>query len=235
MEIQKSSTIATNKRTTTISIGASRVGKTHFIGTIADHSKLFILDLEDGLKTIAGKSFDYKTCNTWVEAEQVMAWFFTGGQSEYTHFAIDSINRLQSYLVDDVKEKPDEHGKNKGMMTINKWGIVGAKLKKVIDMCTKQLTTSVHMNVTAMESKDEVTGATMLYPSLAGAFKHEVLGYFDTIMFHRTALDKGEQKYWIQLAGDTRIQAGTRIQSLKDKYGAIMPCDYACIAECIGE
>ena len=229
MEIKSSKDTVDSTRTTSISIGASRTGKTHLIGTMCDVGKVFIIDAEDGLKTIRGKDYDYYTVNNWKETEDILNWFMSGGHSKYTHLAIDSINRIQAYLVASVTVDADEHGKNKGVMTMSKWGIVGAKLRKIVDVLTKQSPTSVHMNVTAMESKDEVTGATMLYPSLSGAFKHEILGYFDTIMYHRAGVDKGEQKYWIQLGADARIQAGTRIQKLKETYGNVMPVDYACI------
>lgn len=229
----------TSTRTTSISIGTSRVGKTHFIGTIADCGKLFILDTEDGLRTIEDKKFDYVTANTWQEAMNVLNWYMEEGYKKYTHFALDSLNRLQVYLIDAVvrdsgsvvKDKNNNPVKdsNQGQMTMNKWGIVTAQTKKIVDLLTKVCPSSVHMNVTAMESKDEVTGITKLYPALSGAFKHEALGYFDSILYHRAAIDSGVQKFWIQLGADGRIDAGTRLQSVKKMYGAVMPNDYACI------
>lgn len=234
MEIKDSSSIKQNNRTTSISIGASRVGKTHFIGTMADVGKLLILDAEDGLKTIRDKKFDYVTVNNWVETEEALNWVMTNSlDGGYTHFAVDSLNRVQTYFIEYITAEKDEHGKNAGMMTMNKWGVVLAKIRKIVDVLTKQLPLSVHMNVTAMESKDEVTGATMLYPALSGTFKHEVLGYFDTILYHRAALDNGNQKYWCQLGADSRIIAGTRIQELKNKFGDVMPNDYAHIHEAL--
>jgi len=233
MEIQSSDSIATTTRTTSISIGASRVGKTHFIGTACDVQRVFVLDAENGLQSIVGKKFDFYTVNTWDETQQVLNWFMTEGYSKYDMIAVDSINRIQAYLVDKIKTEKDEHGKNAGMMTINKWGMVAAYLKKVVDVLTKQCPVSVHMNVTAMESKDEVTGATMLYPALGGAFKHEILGYFDSILYHRAGLEGTEQKYWIQLGADSRIIAGTRIQKLKEQFGTVMPNDYANIYNAI--
>lgn len=233
MEIKKSSEIAASERTTTISIGGSRVGKTHFIGTACDVRRVFILDTEDGLKTIADKKFDYFTANNWTEVQQVLNWYMSEGHSNYDVFAIDSINRLQHYMLDAIKADSAAVGvsgdKYKGEMTMNKWGLLTAQTKKIVDLLTKLCPTSVHMNVTAMESKDEVTGMVMLYPALSGAFKHEILGYFDTILYHKAGIEKGEQKYWCQLAADSRVQAGTRLQVLRTTYGNVMPNDYACI------
>lgn len=232
MEIQSSAKITKGGRTTSISIGDSRTGKTHFIGTIAEEGrKLFVLDAEDGLKSIADKSFEYKTVNNWSEAEAVLNWYMSEGHNNYTHLAIDSLNRLQAYLVDDITSKPDEHGKNAGIMTINKFGILLAKMKKIVDVLTKICPSSVHMNVTAMESKDEVTGAVKLYPALQGSFKHEVLGYFDTILYHKTISDANGQKFWCQIGGDNRVIAGTRLAKLREAFGTQMPNDYKHIAE----
>ena len=235
MEIKKSSDITTTTRTTSVSIGTSRVGKTYFIGTIADCGKLFVLDTEDGLRTIQHKSFDYKTVSNAVEAREVLNWFMGGGHKDYTHFALDSLNRWQAYVLDSIKENsivlaPEAgNDSHKGVMTMNKWGLLTAYTKKIVTVLTTLCPTSVHMNVTAMESKDEVSGLTKLYPALGGAFKHEALGFFDSILYHRAAIDNGEQKFWIQLGADGRIDAGTRLQEVKAKYGQVMPNDYACI------
>ncbi len=232
MDIKSSETISLSTRTTSISIGDSRSGKTYFVGTMCDSKrKVFILDTEGGLETIKDKKFSFCTVNTWDEAKNVLDWYMMEGYKKFEYFVIDSLNRLQTYLIDDITDKPDEHGKNRGIMTINKFGILSAKLKKVVDVLTKKCPSSVHFIVTAAESKDEVTGATRLYPAIQGSFKFELLGYMDTILYHRSAIDKEGEKFWCQIGSDSRVIAGTRIKKLKDTYGTVMPNSFECIAE----
>ena len=115
-----------------------------------------------------------------------------------------------------------------------KYDILAIKLRKVVDGLTKACPTSVHMTAMAGESKDELTGEVKIYPNLQGGFKFDLLGYFDTILYHQMGKDtQGNEMYWCEIAGTQRNCAGTRLQPLKQKFGAVMPSDYRHILEAL--
>lgn len=244
MDIKTSEELKTNGKTTTICIGDSRKGKTYFLGTMSTHGKLFVLDCEQGLATIKSAKFDYATVSNWEEARDVLNWFMVEGQTKYTMFGLDSITRLQSYLKQFLINKPDGYtesnpngnGKNAGIMTMSKYDVLATMLRKVIDALTKLETVSFHANAMACEDKDAVSGMVKIWPNLQGGMKFDLIGYFDTIMYNQMGKNEaGETVYWTELAGSDRNCAGTRLQELKEKYGATMPNDYGCIVAALQE
>jgi len=236
MQIQTSADVVSSTRTTSISVSDSRKGKTHFIGTMADHGKLFVIDVECGLSTITDKKFDFVTVHNWKEIEEALEWYMLEGQKTYTHLAIDSITRIQSYLKEYLIQEPDSHKKNKGVMTMGKYDTLAIKLRKIVDVLTKQCTSSIHMTAMAQEEKDKLTGAVKIFPNLQGGFKFDLVGYFDTILYNQMGLDaKGNPAYWCEIAGTERNCAGTRLQKVKQAYPKVMPNDYTCIVNALKE
>lgn len=238
MDIKTSEDLKTSTKTTTVCIGDSRKGKTYFIGTMADHGKLFVIDCEEGLSTIKSKKFDYVTVSNWEEAREVLNWFMVEGQTKYNMVAIDSVTRLQSYLKQFLINQPDGYteqnprgtGKNAGIMTMSKYDVLATMLRKVIDTLSKLEGISFHVNAMAGEDKDDVSGMVKIFPNLQGGFKFDLVGYFDTIMYNQMGKDKeGNTCYWSEIAGSDRNCAGTRLEEVKTKYGNVMPNDYGCI------
>lgn len=222
MEIRKSSDIIADKKVNSLSIGDSGKGKTYFAGTICNHGKPFIIDSEGGLKTIANKVFDYVAVNTWAEFTEACTWFYNNWEKEgYTHLVVDSFTRLQQYLA--VGISPD------GKLTQQQWGEILASLRKVIDRLTKTCPTSLHVSAMAMESKDELNGGIKIFPNIQGAFKYDLAGYFDIVLYHDCAVKGDNQVYWVQTQGDQRITARSRFDSIK-KLKKHEPNDYAIIA-----
>jgi hypothetical protein len=208
MQIRNSSSLKTDSRVTSLSMGDSGKGKTFFAGTICDHGKPFFIDSEGGLKTVANKDFDYIGVNSWQEFLDGCAWYYNNHEERgYTHLVVDSFTRLQHYLMKSINDD--------GKLTQSQWGEVLASLRKVIDRLTKTCPTSLHVSAMAMESKDELSGGIKIYPNLQGAFKYDLAGYFDVVFYHDCGEDKGEQKYWVQTQGDQRITARSRLNSIK--------------------
>lgn len=208
MEVKKSVNILDDKRVTSLSIGDSGKGKTFFAGTICDHGKPFFIDSEGGLKTVANREFDYVEVNTWEEFTEALMWYYKNCKAEgYTHLVVDSITRLQQYLS--VGISPE------GKLTQSQWGEVLASLRKVVDRLTKTCPTSLHMSAMAMESKDELSGMIKVFPNIQGAFKYDLAGYFDVVLYHDCADKNGDQIYWVQTQGDQRITARSRLNSVK--------------------
>ena len=217
VKIIKSEDMFVNRRQTILSMGDSRTGKTAFLGTICDHEKVLILNAEDGLSTIEGKKFDAIRVTTFKEFKEALNWYLTEGHKDYTMLAVDSINRVQSFLAFEL----DKDGK----LTQNQWGEVLATLRKVLEVLQTKCPTGYFMSSMAMESKDELTGRIRIYPNLGGAFKYDLTGYFDTVLYHHAKADtKGETQYYCQLQGDTRVVAGSRLTGLKGIKN--IPCDY---------
>lgn len=222
MQIKKSTDILADQRVTSLSIGDSGKGKTYFAGTICDHGKPFFIDSEGGLKTVANKEFDYVEVNTWAEFGEACKWYFENWEKEgYTHLVVDSITRLQQYLSVGINKE--------GKLTQSQWGEVLASLRKSIDWLTKSCPTSVHISAMAMESKDELSGMVKIYPNIQGAFRYDLAGYFDVVLYHDCADEKGDQIYWVQTQGDQRITARSRLNSVK-KLAKNEPNDYKIIA-----
>lgn len=213
MEVKSSSDLRNNPKVNTLSMADSGKGKTFFVGTIADNNKPFIIDAEGGLVTACDKEFDYVTVDSFAKYGEACQWYMQNYEDKgYTHLVVDSITRLQQYLVSSLS--PD------GKITMNQWGEVLATLRKSVNWLTKECPTHVHMTAMAMESKDELSGRIKVYPNLQGAFKYDLAGYFDVVLYHDCGVKEGAQTYWVQTEGDERITARSRLNALKklDKY-----------------
>lgn len=208
MEIKKSSDLAANAKVNTLSIGDSGKGKTWFGGTISDYGKPFIIDAELGLMTSANKEFDYVSVNSFAEFSSACQWYMTNYEEHgYTHLVVDSITRLQQYLVREIS--PDMK------LSQQQWGELLATLRKTIDWLTKSCPTHVHVSAMAMESKDDLTGGIKIFPNIQGAFRYDLAGYFDVVLYHDCGEKEGEQVYWVQTQGDQRVTARSRLDSIK--------------------
>jgi ABC-type dipeptide/oligopeptide/nickel transport system ATPase component len=208
MEIKSSKDLKKNLKINSLSIGDSGKGKTFFAGTIADYGKPFIIDAENGLITSSDKTFEYTSVNNFNEFGEACKWYIENYKAKgYTHLVVDSISRLQQYLVNSLN--PD------GKITINQWGEVLATLRKTINWLTKECPTHVHMTSMAMESKDELSGQIKIYPNIQGAFRYDLAGYFDVVVYHDCGMKNDKQVYWIQTQGDERITARSRLDSIK--------------------
>lgn len=206
-----------------LSVGDSGKGKTHFIGSICDHGKPYIIDAEGGVKTIANKKFDYEQVDTYQDFLKELAWYYNNWQKNgYTHLVVDSITRLQQYRM-------FEYHKD-GKLTQNQWGELLADLRKVVNQVTKTCPTSSHWTAMAMESKDELSGAVKIYPNLGGAFKFDLAGYFDVVLYHDCKYSGDKQSYYVMTQGDERVTtARSRLDCLK-KLNKFEPSNYGIIA-----
>ncbi|MEA2036376.1 MAG: AAA family ATPase [Nanoarchaeota archaeon] len=211
-----------------ISISDSGKGKTFFIGTMTKHHKIYLIDTERGSMTIKDKNFDYEIVDTFKELEREVYWYFDNYKKHgYTMLVIDSISRLQQYLVDELLDKENNNSKNKSYkLDFDQWAEILARLRKLVDVLTKKLPTPIHMTVMAGESKDQLTKINKVYPNIQGAFKHDLLGYFDVVLYHDCGEGKNGQTFWVQTQGDQRIIAKSRLQGLNK----IEKNSYDCIA-----
>jgi hypothetical protein len=207
MEVKSSTDLVLNPKCNTLSIGDSGKGKTWFIGTIADYGKPFIIDSERGLITAADKTFDYVDVNNFKEFGEACKWYMENWEEKgYTHLVVDSITRLQQYLAKEINEDMK--------LDRQQWGELLATLRKTVNWLTKECPTHVHVTAMAMESKD-MDHNVKIFPNIQGAFKHDLAGYFDVVLYHDCGEKDKKQKYWVQTEADGRIQAKSRLHCLK--------------------
>lgn len=200
---------ANGVRVNILSLGDSGKGKTKFYGSMCDYGyKPYVIDIEKGLLSIADKDFEYDTIDTWGEFGEKCQWFAKNYKEHgYTHLVVDSMTRLQQYLITSL----DKNGK----LTQNQWGEVQASLRKVVDWLTKDCPTPVVVTAMAGESHDQLSGKIKVYPNIQGGFKNDLAGYFDIVLYHDCGMKNGEQQYWVQTQGDERIQARSRADCVK--------------------
>lgn len=223
---KSSSELIASGKINTLSIGDGGKGKTFLIGTMIDAGfKPYIIDAENGLKTIANKVFDYDEVSTWDDFLVKVAWYYNNYKERgYTHLVVDSITRLQQYLA--VKINKD------GKLNQAQWGEVLASLRAVVDRITKTCPTSLHVTAMAMEAKDELTGAVKIFPNIQGSFKFDLAGYFDIVLYHECGERDGKQAYWVQTQADQRIQARNRYDHAC-KLNKYEPSNYAVFSKLI--
>jgi len=200
-------------------IGKPKKGKTHFLGTVAEHEKLFIVSLEKGLTPIAGCKFEAAEVESFVEFQEAIEYFMKNYKAKgYTALAIDSITRMQSYLISKLN-----NGKTSEKLTFDKYAEMLAVMRKLLDGLTKAQ--DFMTIIIAHEQESDDTKGSSNSALLDGSIRFEIGGYFDTVVVAENGLDKdGKLKYWLKLQGNEKCIAGTRIQSLKDKKN--IPCDY---------
>ncbi len=205
-------------------IGKPKKGKTHFIGTMSDHEKVFIVSLEKGLAPIKGKKFTGVEVSNFKEFQEAVEYFMKSYKKEgYTCLAIDSITRMQSYLISELNG-----GKVKEKLTFDKYAEMLATMRKMLDALTKAQDFCVV--IVAHEREADDMKASSNGPLLDGAIQYEIGGYFDTVLVAENGLDKdGKIKYWLKVQGNERCIAGTRLQHLKGK--SVIPCDYKYLIE----
>ena len=114
-------------------VAKSGAGKTHMLGTAADHEKLYIISVEGGLSSIADKTFDYDECNTWAEVEAKVEWFFKNYKAlGYTALGLDSLDRAQRYLIQSMLDADKTH-----KLSYDRFNEMLGKLRKMLDILNK--------------------------------------------------------------------------------------------------
>lgn len=188
-------------------IGMPKTGKTRMLGTASRHEKLYILDLENGLATIAGGDFDFDRCNNWDDVLKHFNWFMNNYKKEgYTALGIDSISRAQRYLSDSLMERDSTK-----KLTRDQFAEMLATMRNMVTAIT-QATDFTTVALCHQSLGDDGN----YYPCLEGQIKFDLSGYFGTVVHTQTGLDKNNKpKYWCTLNGGS--VGGTRLRHLKGK------------------
>ena len=217
----QSSTALAQARSHTIVVGKSGTGKTSLIGTACDHEKVFVISLENGLQSIADKQFDFERCETYAEFKREINWFMKNYKERgYTLLAIDSITRLQRMITQDMNDKSKS-----SKLTYDEFAELLAIMRKLCDVITRSRDFSSIITCLDVETKDDTKGVIKENPNLEGKFAFEVFGYFDNAVVSRVGRGKdGKLTYWLEVAGDERTAAKTRMTHLRGM--TTIPNDY---------
>lgn len=205
----------------TIVVGKAGTGKTSLIGTACDHEKVYVISLENGLQSIADKKFDYDECNNYEDFKAKLNWFFKNYKEQgYTMLAIDSLTRLQRLITQHMNDKSKT-----SKLTYDEFAELLAIMRKLCDVITRSKEFSTIVTCLDVETKDDGKGVIKENPNLEGKFAFEVFGYFDNAVVSRVGKDKnGALTYWLEVAGDERTAAKTRMTHLRGK--TTIPNDY---------
>lgn len=200
-------------------VGKQGTGKTNMLGTAADNENLYILALEGGLATINDKKFEYDDCLTWAEFEKNCGWLFKNYKAKgYTAVGLDSFDKLQRHLIDHISKD--------GKLTRDQFFEIRGKLRKVLSTFINHPDLVFLCTCHISDEKDGDNGSVKELLSLDGAIKYEVANEFDNVCVTRVGKDsKGAPAYWLEITGDERTVAKTRLRHLRGK--SVVPADYA--------
>lgn len=210
----KSGADITANKNDVLVVGPPKTGKTRILGTASRHEKLYILDLENGLTTIAGGPFEYDDCGDWEKFNTNFNWFMSNYKAKgYTALGIDSYSRAQRYLANHLMERD---GTSK--LTRDQFAEMLAVMRKIVDTITK------NQDFTAIVlCHQELGNDSNYYPCLEGNIKYELSGYFDTVLHSKSGKDtNGKVNYWCEL--NNGGIGGTRLKHLRNK--DVIPNDY---------
>jgi len=209
---KSSSTIQDSKGHMLI-IGKPKRGKTHLLGSVSKHEKMYILSLENGLAPISKAKFDYDECNSYEEFVKNMTWFVHNYKAKgYTALGIDSLTRYQHYFVDHLKD-----GKLDEKLNFDQFAEMLATMRKMLDELTSQ---TDFVFVATVHEEDKGVPNVSNHPLLEGNIKYELAGYFDTVVVSECGMTGGKDSkmaYWARLQGNEKTIAGTRMRHLKNK------------------
>jgi len=203
------------RKTDVFVLGKPKAGKTRMLGTASRHEKLYILDVENGLASIAGANFDYDECHDWASFHKNFNWFMNNYKKEgYTALGIDSISRAQKYLAASLLDR-DKTKK----LNFDQFAEMLAIIRQMIDVIT-----SNNDFAAIVLCHQELGQDSSIYPCLDGSIKYDITGYFDTVLHCQSGLDKDQKPcYWATLSG-TEV-SGTRLRHLRNK--TVITNDYA--------
>lgn len=181
--------------------GESGVGKTSTALTLPE-SETLILNVENKLLPLMGKSYDVYDVKSWEDFREVYAFLFSDSKesTKYKHVFVDSLSEIAGLLKKNIVEtqRPVVRGKidkvYDDQLDIKDWGLY-------TDMFRKFLWSWKHINknfiVTCLEenSKDQKTGAMRFGPSIPGQSFKDSLGSFFDLFFRMSVSDfNGESK-----------------------------------------
>jgi|LGVE01.1.fsa_nt_gb hypothetical protein len=193
-------------------LAPSGKGKTHFLGTVADVEKLFIISAERGLKSIADKKFDFTEVNSWAEFIDALKWFMANYKAKkFTALGIDSITRLNLLHSMDLKNETEK-------LDFDDYRILLASGIKVINSLTKSVPVTVIVTALADKQTNKNTGETKITALTIGQLGSYINSYFDVVAIAKSGKDEaGNAKYWHQISADAECDGRTRLVGLKGK------------------
>lgn len=198
-------------------------GKTHLLGTAADHPEtrpVLIFDVDGGLKTL--KKFENKkyieriVCRSMDDVKKNYDELFysidADGNLPYKTVGIDSLSELTDLDMRFIMKAAYNTNPDKVNIDVpspREWGIARAHVRNVV-RAFRDL--PCHVIMTAHVGVEEQEGQpTKYFPAFAGKLKREVPGFFDVVGYMSTDTTTGEAIRQIQFLGTRRVVAKDRL------------------------
>jgi AAA domain len=225
--------------------GDPGAGKTHLLGTVADHPELnpmLLADIDGGSMTLRNApkgSVKVKQVRSITDLEDIHKQLLLNNHHKdcahtddssqdcdcgglYKSFGMDSVTELQKIdmkfvMNEQFLKKPDTT--DKLVPSQREWGKSNERVRMVI-RAFRDL--PMHFFATALLSQvtDERTGSVKFYPSLPGKLRGEIPGFFDIVGFLRvveeTENDKKKLTRLLQVVASDKVTAKDRTSSLGD-------------------
>lgn len=198
-------------------------GKTHFLGTAADHPALFpvlIFDVEGGLATL--KKFPNKQNIERIKIRSLkelddrfnkLVKSIGAGTFPFKTVGVDSLSELTDVDMRDIMRAAYERNPDKVDIDVpsqREWGIARSHVRKIV-RAFRDL--PCHVIMTAqVGSRQEEGQPTKFFPGFAGKLRTEVPGFFDFVGYMYNESSGGDITRKIQFTGTRRVVA-------KDRYG----------------
>lgn len=178
--------------------GEPGAGKTHFLGTCADHPEFFpflLIDVEGGAMTLRDRQegVDVIQVRNYQEVVDAINTLYKN-QGYYKSVGLDSGTELQKLDMRTVmKERYDANPDRTDIYVPDQraWGKSNERVRMTI-RALKDL--PMHSFVTCLQATDidERSNRKNFFPSLPGKLKAEVAGFFDIVGHLRAKDERGE-------------------------------------------
>lgn len=194
--------------------GESGIGKTHLIGTAADHPLLtpvLLLDLEGGRRTLRGvHGIEYVRVKKISQLVSIQNELFKADGAHYGLVALDSVSETEDIDLREIMKivKKADQERDIEVPAPREWGINRWHMRDIV-RSFRDL--PVHTIFTALDLHEKKEGQRLkIKPNLPGKQGAEIPGFTDIVGYYR----KEGNKRKLQLMGTETVLAKTRFSEL---------------------
>ena len=200
-------------------------GKTHLIGTAADHpqtSPVLLIDIEGGAATLRKRPeiqvVQVRTMNQMVTIHNELKKRLLADDAEDDPtlpktVAVDSLTELQRLDLAEIQAiaSRDNDKEDPDIASQRGWGKTLAHMRQIC-RAYKDLPCNVIFTALAVKNIDKGTGEVTIWPAMQGRCLFEIPGFFDVVAYLDTIIEKDKIERRL-------ITAGHPIYKAKDRLG----------------
>ena len=184
--------------------GGSGTGKTHLMGTLGELGKVLIIDIDQGIKTLAiaqdlkytdnitvcnfSKFKDLDTAAKLVEKNDPTAWNKEFGSNvvndPFDWIVWDTWSEIQWFMLEELRRKESLQGVGldfRKNIQIQHWGMM-TDLNKLAVQHLRNCKVNQIFTMQETSQKDELTGAITGGPAIHGKMVQEMPAFFDIVV-----------------------------------------------------